>query len=177
MAGVRSYVTAFSTATRLRAQRPGLTLLGAVVACEIVGASGAVFTATGLESWYGTLVRPALAPPNWVFGPVWTTLFALMGGAAWLVWGALDGPDGTAARRALLAFGGQFVLNVAWSAAFFGARSPLAGLVVIALLWLAIVATLVAFWRVDRRAGALLVPYLAWVSFAAYLNYGFWALN
>ena len=158
-------------------RRPLASLALAVVACELVGASGAVFTASGLESWYGSLARPELAPPNWVFGPVWTTLFALMGAAAWLVWRELDGPDRGAARRALWLFAGQFGLNVAWSAAFFGARSIAAGLAVIVALWLAILGTVLAFERVDRRAAALLLPYLAWVSFAGYLNYAFWTLN
>lgn len=169
--------TATARLRRLPDRRPLLSLAVAVIACEVVGASGSVFTAMGLESWYPSLVRPELAPPNWVFGPVWTTLFALMGVAAWLVWGELSGPDRGAARLALGIFAGQFVLNLAWSAVFFGAQSLLGGLVVIAALWLAILATIVAFYRVDWRAGALLVPYLVWVSFAAYLNYGFWALN
>ena len=158
-------------------RRPLASLALAVLACEVVGASGAVFTASGLESWYGTLVKPALAPPNWVFAPVWTTLFALMGGAAWLGWRALTGPRAGQARIALWLFVGQFGLNLAWSAAFFGARSIVAGLAVIAALWLAIVGTVLAFDRVDRRAAALLLPYLAWVSFAGYLNYAFWTLN
>jgi benzodiazapine receptor len=172
---------------RLPRERPVLSLLVVVLACEVVGASGSVFTVTSLGSWYRTLTQPPLAPPDWVFGPVWTTLFALMGVAAWLVWreglrygDPLAGDQGGLsrdARLALLAFGGQFVLNVAWSAAFFGLQSPALGLVVIALLWLAIVATIALFARVDWRAAALMVPYLLWVSFASYLNYGFWALN
>jgi tryptophan-rich sensory protein len=158
-------------------RRPLVTLALAVLACELVGASGAVFTASGLERWYGTLRKPALAPPNLVFGPVWTTLFALMGAAAWLVWRELPGPNAAAARRALWVFAGHFVLNVGWSAAFFGARSIGAGLVVIVALWFAILATIWTFDRVDRRAAGLLVPYLLWVTFAAYLNYAFWVLN
>ena len=169
--------TATARLRRLPERRPLLSLAAAVLVCEVVGASGSVFTAMGTDGWYSSLARPVLAPPNWVFGPVWTTLFALMGVAAWLVWGDLSGPDAGAARLALWLFAGQFVLNLAWSAAFFGAQSIIGGLVVIALLWLAIVATVWAFYRVDWRAGALLVPYLAWVSFAAYLNYGFWVLN
>ncbi|MFB6354687.1 MAG: TspO/MBR family protein [Halobacteriales archaeon] len=169
--------TAPDSLVRLPERRPITSLGLAVIACEAVGASGAVFTAAGIETWYPTLVRPALAPPNWVFGPVWTALFALMGGAVWLVWRELGGQKGPAARRALGWFAGQFVLNVAWSAAFFGARSPAAGLVVIGLLWLAILGTVRAFDRVDRRAALLLLPYLAWVGFAAYLNYAFWTLN
>ena len=161
---------------RLPRTRPWLALLLAVLVVEVVGASGAVFTAQGLAAWYGTLERPALAPPNWVFGPVWTTLFALMGVAVWLVWRRIE----TAPRRArlaLAAFAGQFALNLAWSAAFFGAQAIGLGLIVIALLWLAIGVTIAAFDRVDRRAAVLLVPYLLWVSFALYLNYEFWVLN
>jgi tryptophan-rich sensory protein len=162
---------------KLPEDRPLLTLLLSVVISELVGASGAVFTANGLEGWYSTLVKPALAPPNWVFGPVWTTLFALMGVAAWLVWRELSGPQANAARRALWLFAGQFGLNVAWSAAFFGARSIIAGLAVIVALWFAILGTVLAFDQVDRRAAGLLLPYLAWVSFATYLNVGIWLLN
>lgn len=162
---------------RFPERRPLLSLGVAIVLSELVGASGAVFTASGLESWYPSLIKPALAPPNWVFAPVWTTLFALMGAAAWLGWRNLSGPNAAAARLALGLFVGQFVLNLAWSAAFFGAQSIGGGLVVIAFLWLAIVATILAFRRVDRRAAVLLIPYLVWVSFAAYLNYAFWTLN
>jgi tryptophan-rich sensory protein len=158
-------------------RRPIATLAATVLACEVVGASGSVFTVTGAGSWYESLARPALAPPDWVFGPVWTTLFALMGVAAWLVWRASSGSNARAARVALGAFVVQFAFNVAWSAVFFGAQSIFGGLVVIAALWLAIVATVGTFYRVDRRAAALLLPYLAWVSFAGYLNYGIWVLN
>jgi len=157
-------------------ERPLLTLTLSVVVVELVGASGAVFTAQGLAGWYETLQQPALAPPNWVFGPVWTALFALMGGAAWLVWRrARESP--AKVRVAAAAFAVQFAFNLAWSAAFFGMRRIGLALAVIVTLWLLIVATIGAFARVDRRAGALLLPYLLWVSFAAYLNYGFWRLN
>jgi tryptophan-rich sensory protein len=155
-----------------RRDLPGLAV--AVIACEVVGGLPGVVTATRIDTWYADLARPALAPPNWVFGPVWTLLFALLGVAAYLVY-----RDGTGRERtvALGLFGGQFALNVAWTLVFFGARSLGGGLVVIAVLWLAILATLLAFRRVGPVAGYLLVPYLAWVSFAASLNYGFWALN
>lgn len=156
--------------------RPVSSLVVSVLLVEVVGASGAVFTAQGLASWYETLQQPALAPPNWVFAPVWTTLFALMGGAVWLVWRRVDSAP-SAALLAIGVFVAQFVFNLAWSAAFFGAQNVALGLAVIALLWALIVATILAFARVDRRAAALLVPYLLWVSFAAYLNYEFWVLN
>lgn len=158
-------------------RRPAASLVLAVLACEVVGASGAVFTAAGLQSWYATLAKPALAPPNWVFGPVWTALFALMGVAVWLVWRRIDGPRGDAARLALGLFAAHFLVNLAWSAVFFGLQSIVGGLVVIVVLVAATLATMAAFARVDRRAAALLVPYLAWVGFATYLNYGFWRLN
>ncbi|WP_254536373.1 TspO/MBR family protein [Halomarina litorea] len=155
-------------------ERPLLTLAAAVLVCELVGITGAVFTATGVESWYTTLERPELAPPNWVFGPVWTTLYALMGVAAWLVWREGRGRE---LQVALGLFGVQLALNFAWSFVFFGAQEILWALVVIVALLAAIVATMGAFWRIDRRAALLLVPYLAWVSFATYLNYAFWVLN
>jgi tryptophan-rich sensory protein len=161
---------------RLPHDRPVVALVLAVLSVELVGASGAVFTAQGLDAWYGTLQRPALAPPNWVFGPVWTTLFALMGGAVWLVWRRVDAAS-REARIALAVFAVHFVANLAWSAAFFGLQEIAWGLAVIGVLWVLIVATIRAFDRVDRRAAVLLVPYLLWVSFAAYLNYRFWVLN
>ncbi|SEW17915.1 TspO/MBR family protein [Halobacterium jilantaiense] len=151
---------------------PGLAL--AVLVCEAVGASPALVTATGSGTWYDSLAQPAFAPPNWVFGPVWTALFAALGVAAYLV--LRDGEG----RQRTVAFGlfvAQYVLNVAWTLVFFGDQNITGGLAVITGLWLLIVATLAAFVRVRRAAGYLLVPYLAWVSFAAVLNYGFWTLN
>ena len=163
-----------ATRSRLPRERPLLTLGAVVLVCELVGIVGAVFTATGVESWYQTLNQPDLAPPNWVFGPVWTTLYALMGAAAWLVW--REGV-GRARSVALGLFAVQLALNFAWSFVFFGQEAILAALVVILVLLAAIAATMGAFWRVDRRATLLLVPYLAWVAFATYLNYEFWTLN
>ncbi|AXG08156.1 tryptophan-rich sensory protein [Haloplanus rubicundus] len=159
-------------------ERPRLSLVLAVLAVELVGAAGAVFTAQGLASWYGTLQRPALAPPNWVFGPVWTTLFALMGVAVWLVWRRLDSPrTERRARVALAVFAVHFLANLGWSAAFFGLRSVDFGLAVILVLLALIALTIRTFDWVDRRAALLLVPYLLWTAFAAYLNYRFWVLN
>jgi len=163
---------------RLPDERPRLALVVAVLAVELVGASGAVFTASGLASWYGTLQRPAVAPPNWVFGPVWTVLFALLGVAVWLVWRRLSSPrTERRARVALAVFAVHFVANVGWSAAFFGLQSVDLGLAVIVVLLALILLTIRAFDRVDRRAALLLVPYLCWTAFAAYLNYRFWVLN
>jgi tryptophan-rich sensory protein len=145
------------------------------MACELVGASGAIFNVTAIPTWYATLTRPSLAPPNWIFGPVWTSLFLLMGIALWLVW------DGGVKRRevriALWLFVWQFALNVLWSALFFGLRNPGAALIEIIVLWGSIVATIMAFRKVSWPAAWLLAPYLLWVSFAAYLNAAFWWLN
>lgn len=143
---------------------------------EIVGAAGSLFTVQGLGEWYGTLQRPAIAPPNWVFGPVWTTLFALIGVALWLVW-RQAGESPRNVRVAAGVFAVHFAFNLGWSAAFFGLQEIGLGLAVILALWGLIVATMWAFARVDRRAGLLLVPYLLWVTFATYLNYQFWVLN
>lgn len=157
--------------------RPWIALGLAIVVVELVGASGAIFTSIGLEAWYGTLIRPDVAPPNWVFGPVWSGLFALMGIAVWRLWkaGVVDGHE--EASWALTVFAIHFVVNLAWSAVFFGLQSLWGGLVVIAILWVFIVTLIRIFARIDRWAGLLLIPYLLWVTFAAYLNYAFWILN
>lgn len=126
------------------------------------------------KAFYGQLVQPDWAPPPGVFGPVWTTLFALMGIAAWLVWRSGGfGPN----RQALTLFIVQLAVNAVWSWLFFVWQLGLLALADIALLWMLIAATLVAFWRVRPLAGALLVPYLLWVSFAFALNYALWQLN
>ncbi len=134
---------------------------------------GSLFTASSVNSWYPTLAKPSWTPPAWVFGPVWTALYAMMAIAGWLVWRE----SGDARRRALWWFAVQLALNVAWSAAFFGLRLPGLALVDILALWLAIALTLVESWRVSRTAGFLLAPYLTWVSFAAALNLSIWRLN
>lgn len=156
-------------------RRPLLTIAGVVGACVVLGAAGGLITAPQIETWYATLDKPGFTPPSWVFGPVWTLLYALQGVAAWLIW--RSGLDRRIVRLALGLFTVQFVCNLAWSPAFFGLESPILGLAVIVPLWFVIVATMVAFSRVDRRAAALLVPYLAWVSFATALNYAIWTLN
>ena len=125
-------------------------------------------------SFYTELVRPEWAPPSWVFGPVWTALYVLMAIAAWLVW-RVDGFR--AARAALTLFLLQLALNALWSWLFFGWHRGALAFADVLLLWVFIVATLVAFWRVRPLAGALLGPYLLWVSFAAALNYAVWQLN
>jgi translocator protein len=154
--------------------RKALELALSIFIAEAAGAVGSLFTVPAISGWYATLARPALAPPNWVFGPVWTTLFALMGTAAYMVWRLRREHR---ARIALCVYAAQLVLNVLWSALFFGLRNPGAALVEIAALWVAIALTAVLFYRVSRGAAYLLLPYLMWVSFAAYLNWQIWLLN
>lgn len=137
------------------------------------GGIGGLATASSVTTWYRTLQRPGMTPPSWLFQPVWTALYVSMAFAAWLVWRK----GGAASKPALAAFAVQLALNAAWSVLFFGLRSPVAGLADIVLLWLAIVATVILFSRVSVPAAAILTPYLAWVSFAAVLNYEFWRLN
>ena len=124
--------------------------------------------------WYAALEKPAWTPPGWVFGPVWTTLYTCMGVAAWLVW-RKSGWAG--ARVALGLFLVQLALNAAWTPLFFGAHAMLVAFVCIVLMWLAVAATLVAFWRQRRAAGLLLAPYLAWLTLASALNWTLWRLN
>lgn len=123
--------------------------------------------------WYAQLDKPAWNPPGWVFGPVWTTLYVLMGIAAWLVWDR----HGAAARGALTVFVVQLVFNAAWSWLFFGLQRPGLAFAGIVILWALIVWTVVLFWKARRTAGLLLLPYLAWVTFAAVLNFTIWRMN
>jgi len=153
-----------------------LRLAACILVCQAAGILGSFFTASSLQSWYTGLVKPAFTPPGWVFGPVWTVLYTLMGIAAWLVWrrGSLADPN---IRNAVFLFLIQLSLNTLWSALFFGLRSPLLALVDILALAAAILATIAAFKPVSPLAAWLMVPYLAWVSFAAILNASIWKLN
>jgi tryptophan-rich sensory protein len=153
-----------------------LQVLLAVGLCEGVGLLAAWATQTSVTTWYPTLTKPSFTPPDWLFAPVWTLLYAGMGVAAVLVWRA-DGADRAAVRRALALFGLQLLLNGGWSVAFFWARSPAGGLLVIAALWATLAGTTRQFYRLRRAAGLLLVPYLLWISYAAALNGAIWLLN
>jgi tryptophan-rich sensory protein len=150
-------------------------LIGFIVISQLAGVIGSVFTFESVSTWYSGLDKPFFNPPSWVFGPVWTTLYLLMGVAAYLVWEKRA--ETPAVRSALAWFGTQLALNTAWSIAFFGLRSPWAGVAVIALLWIAIIATIRAFWGVRRPSAYLMVPYILWVSFAAVLNLSLALMN
>ncbi|TDR89075.1 TspO/MBR family protein [Enterovirga rhinocerotis] len=147
----------------------------AVVPVAIVSILGGFATAPNIPGWYAGLTKPAGTPPNGVFGPVWTALYVMM---IVSVWRLLGHPPETPGRRAaVMAFFVQLALNCLWSFAFFAARSPALGLVVILALIAALIATIRLAWNVDRIAAGLLVPYLAWVSYATYLNLGVFWLN
>ncbi|MFH1622910.1 MAG: TspO/MBR family protein [Candidatus Aenigmatarchaeota archaeon] len=151
-----------------------IKFLASIAVCQLAGAVGSVFTTPSIATWYADLRKPWFSPPNWVFAPVWITLFAMMGIALYLVW---KKGYGKRTRHAIAAFGLQLALNVLWSLLFFGLRLPAAAFVEIVVLWAAIAYTTLKFKETDNRAAYLMLPYLAWVSFAAVLNYHVWVLN
>ena len=149
-------------------------LAASLAACSFVAGLGGYWTSLGLGPWYDGLAKPSWNPPSWAFGPVWTTLYVLMAVAAWLVWRA-RGRKG--AKVALTLYSTQLALNLFWPGIFFGLRRPGPAFFEVAALWLVLAATVVAFARIRWRAGALMVPYLAWVSYASALNFALWRLN
>ncbi|WP_422035333.1 TspO/MBR family protein [Reyranella sp.] len=142
--------------------------------CLAIGGLGGAVTASSVSEWYPTLNKPSFNPPNWVFGPVWTTLYVMMGIAAWRVWRSADRDT---ARGPLALFALQLAVNLGWSIAFFGLRDPGLAVVVILVLDLLVLATALMFRRIDGLAALLLVPYLAWIAFATILNVAVWRLN
>lgn len=170
----------------------------AIAVSELAGVIGVVFTAPAISVWYAGLVKSALNPPSWVFGPVWTALYVLIGIALYLVWKndwKTNNPiwmgEGKAwnawSRRlwtgdlqkanAVAIFGVQYILNTAWSYLFFGLHLSGFAFFELCALWFSIVWTVIVFYRISRPAAYLLLPYLLWVSFALYLNYSIWILN
>jgi translocator protein len=150
-------------------------LCSSVLACLAVGFAGSFFTNTSISSWYAGLNKPFFNPPSWVFAPVWTMLYVLMGVSAFLIW--RQGLEDKKVRTALFAFIVQLALNALWSPAFFGMKSTSAGLVVIIFLWMAISKTIFLFYRISKPASFLLLPYILWVSFAFVLNAAIFSLN
>ncbi len=154
----------------------GLLSVGVSIAAALAaGAIGGLATASSVTTWYAGLNKPAFNPPNAIFAPVWTTLYVLMAVAAWRVW--RREPAGARRRTAVTLYAGQLLLNLFWSLIFFGLRQPGLALTEVGLLLAAVIATAIAFWRIDRAAGAMMIPYAAWVSFASLLNFEIWRLN
>ena len=150
-----------------------LKLIISLLLPQIAGGLGAFFTITSVQSWYMTINRPSWNPPSWLFGPVWTTLYIFMGIACYLIWKS----ENPLKKQLLTLFAIQLVLNALWSPAFFGAESPILGLIVIIPLWISILICVIRFKQVSRWASGLMIPYLLWVSFATVLNGAIWWLN
>jgi len=150
-------------------------LIISIVVCEGAGAIGAIFTTPAIPTWYAGLKKPAFTPPNSVFGPIWITLYLLMGVAVFMVW--REGLNQEGVTIAFTVFWIQLALNVLWSVIFFGLKSLLGGMVVIFLLWIAILVNIIMFFGVSPIAGGLLIPYIIWVTIAANLNVQIWIRN
>jgi tryptophan-rich sensory protein len=161
-----------STSENEAAPRGGWPALAVFVAgCLAVGAVGGIVTASSVDTWYPGLNKPSWNPPDSVFGPVWTLLYVMIAVSAWIVWRRRGSVD---IRAAMLLFALQLALNTGWSMIFFGLRQPGYAFLEIVLLWLSIAATIAAFARISKAAAWLLIPYLAWVSFATALNFAIW---
>jgi benzodiazapine receptor len=148
----------------------------------MAGVIGSIFTSQSVSTWFQTIEKPSFSPPYWLFGPVWTTLYVMMGVSLFLVWratGSTTFPEYRRTRKvaAFIAFGIQLILNVLWSFLFFGLRSPQLAFVEIIILLISIVATIVIFCRISKLAAILMVPYAGWVTFASFLNLQIWLLN
>jgi benzodiazapine receptor len=150
-------------------------LAAAIGICLIAGFIGSVFTTPAIPTWYAQLQKPAESPPSWVFAPVWTTLYILMGAALYLVWE--KGFSDKKVKWAMNIFGVQLILNILWSILFFSLQNPFYAFIEILVLGLVIAANVIAFYDIDKKAGIMLIPYILWVSFATVLNYSIWRLN
>lgn len=152
-----------------------IKLVISILFCQLAGIIGSVFTYPSIPTWYASLNKPWFTPPNWLFGPVWITLYTLMGISLYWIW--QKGPSNDNVRSALLVFFGQLVINSIWSIVFFGLQSPFYGLILIVMMWLLILLTIYKFYKIDKKSGLILVPYILWVTIATFLNYYVWILN
>lgn len=151
-------------------------ILTVVVTCLVVGYFSGMVTRSAIITWYPTLVKPSFNPPNWIFAPVWSTLYIMIGIAAGLVWDRIES-NTALVKKALVIFAIQLALNAFWSYLFFGLHNPMLAGIEIVLLWLMILETYTQFYKINKIAGYLFLPYLAWVSFAMVLNASIWWLN
>lgn len=153
-----------------------IKLLISIIICELAGIIGSIFTSPAVRTWYLTVNKPSFNPPNWLFAPVWTALFLLMGIAMFLVW-LHPSVAPNERRRALTIFFIQLFFNILWSVMFFGLKSPLLGFIVIIILWILILLTIIRFFKISKPAAWLLIPYILWVTFATILNFSILILN
>jgi benzodiazapine receptor len=152
-----------------------LKLAISIIFVQLVGILGSVFTSSSISDWYPSLIKPSFNPPSWLFGPVWTILYIMIGVSLFLVW--TTKANDKVKKKAYQIFGVQLVLNGLWSIAFFGLHQPALAFLVIALLWISIILNIIAFYKIKKSAGCLLLPYFLWVSFASVLNFAIWMLN
>jgi benzodiazapine receptor len=152
-----------------------LKLIISILVCQGAGVIGSVFTSPAIPTWYASLEKPSFNPPNWIFAPVWTLLFLLMGISLYLIWER--GLENKKVRTAIFIFSVQLALNIVWSVIFFGLQAPLYAFVEIIILWLAILITIISFYKISKLAAFLLLPYILWVSFASILNFSIMILN
>ena len=164
--------------------RKDILRLGISIAAPLIaGVIGSIFTSESVSTWYQTIEKPSFSPPNWLFGPVWTTLYVLMGISLFLIWRVTTRtttfPEDRRDRKiaAFIAFGSQLILNVLWSFIFFGLRSPQLAFAEIVILLISIVVTIVIFYKISPLAAVLMMPYAGWVTFASFLNLQIWLLN
>ncbi len=150
-----------------------------ILICEVAGIIGSFFTTPAIEGWYKDLNKPLFNPPNWIFAPVWTLLYLLMGISLYLIWTKeiRVGKEIREKTIALIIFEVQLILNIAWSFLFFGLKNPLLAFAGIIILWISILLSIIHFYKIDKRAAYILIPYILWVSFAAVLNFSLWRLN
>jgi translocator protein len=151
-----------------------IRFVGCFIICQGAGILGSIFTTPEIGGWYAKLVKPSFAPPNWLFAPVWTLLFTMMAVALYIIWSSRSD---NGKRAALATFAAQLLLNVAWSAVFFGGHMMLGGFFVVIALWIMITLSIYRFKIVSPLAAWLMVPYLCWVTFAGVLNFYYWWLN
>ncbi|MBD3155567.1 MAG: tryptophan-rich sensory protein [Candidatus Aenigmarchaeota archaeon] len=149
-------------------------LVLSIMICQAAGLIGSIFTSQSVNTWYQNIQKPSFNPPSWVFGPVWTTLFLMMGISLYLI---LIKRMSKKVKLGIVLFGVQLVLNILWSLFFFGLQDPLLGFIEITILWVFIALTIYQFRKIDKRSSYLLIPYILWVSFAAILNLSIWLLN
>lgn len=149
-------------------------LVISIVICLLAGFLGSLFTTPAIPTWYAGLIKPIFSPPNYLFAPVWTTLYILMGISLYIVWSKKKDQK---VKEALKLFAIQLFLNAIWSPVFFGAKNLFLALIIIIFMWIFILKTILAFAKVDKKASYLLYPYIAWVSFASILNFSVWFLN
>ena len=153
-----------------------IKLILCILIAQTAGVLGSLATIPNIPGWYASLNKPPLNPPNWVFGPVWLLLFCLIGVSLYLIV-QTSSAEKEAKTQAYIFFGLQLILNTAWSLLFFGLKNPPLAMAEILILWGAILSTLIRFWQINKLAGKLFIPYLLWVSFAAYLNFGVMLAN